>query len=195
MFAIPVHLYTSYLIGKTITWILRKLLFFIELRFLHRVVVKQEAVKVMVMSFLASVLWGSIFALLIMQKYKWSYVNASYFSIVSMTTIGFGDLTIEYGFEPVEMYLDWHLYTGTALVSSVIDGMVNLIKSSNTETHHDMTVQKENNQETHDSSLQRHVSMRDNEQCQDSAQNNGNGSNGESFGLNVRSSHNNVHPI
>ena len=160
-----------------------------------RVVVEREAVKVLVMSYVLSVAWSSIFTSLIMQKYKWTFVNASYFSIVSMTTIGFGDLTTEYRFEPIEMYLDWHLYIGTALVTSVIDGIVNLIKSSSTEMHQEVAVQHENSQETHKPPLQAHVSMRDNDQCQNSTQNNGNGCDSEPFGLKIRSSYNNVYPI
>ena len=127
---IPLHMYTSYLVGKVITWTLKNLLYLIEFRILQRMAIRYEAAKVLFMSLLLSILWMLFCSFLIVnQKNNWSVVDALYFSLVSMSTIGFGDLTLEiFTLRPVHIYLNWHIYVGTSLLASVVNGILEFLK-------------------------------------------------------------------
>ena len=125
MLGIPLHLYTSYLIGKVITDALKNLLRLVEFRLLQRISIKYEAAKTLFLSLLLSIVWTLICSLIVVKRTHWTVIDALYFSFVSMLTIGFGDLTIDL---VNETYLHLHLYIGTSLVAAVINGTVELFK-------------------------------------------------------------------
>lgn len=125
MLGIPLHLYTSFLVGMVITSALKNVLRFIEFRMLRRITIEHEAAKVLFFSFMLSVSWTLICSLIIVKKIDWPIIDALYFSYVSMLTIGFGDLTIDL---MKEVYLHLHLYIGTSLLASIINGIVELLK-------------------------------------------------------------------
>ena len=139
LLGIPLHLYTSFLVGKAITNMLKRLLRFVEFRILQRIAIKQEASKVLFMSFLLIIIWTLICSVIIVKQKDWSGIDAWYFSFVSMSTIGFGDFTIDF---ESKFYLHWHLYIGTSLLASIINGMEDFLKSSHDASEYNMSRNK-----------------------------------------------------
>ena len=140
LLGIPLHLYTSFLVGKVIISALKNVLRFIEFRMLRRVTIEHEAAKVFVISFMLSVSWTLICSLIIVKSKDWPITDALYFSYVSMLTIGFGDLTIDL---MKDVYLHLHLYIGTSLLASIINGIVELLKRPQDTGEYDLSNNKQ----------------------------------------------------
>merc|ERR1712046_537749 len=61
-----------------------------------------------------------------MRQNNWSYIDALYFWMVTLTTVGFGDLNL-----PLEQHGPYFIYRiiGLALLAGVIDSLVGWLKS------------------------------------------------------------------
>ncbi|XP_065068746.1 two pore potassium channel protein sup-9-like [Rhopilema esculentum] len=138
--AIPVHLYTSHLIGRTINYVLKKLLYVIEIRMLHRNSVAHRSSKLLIMTIILGILWIFVCGAAIFKSEKWTMTDSIYFSIVSMLTIGFGDLTIDiFALSPLHLFLAFQLYVGTSLLASLINGIVDLLKKEDRKDEYHMS--------------------------------------------------------
>ena len=138
--AIPVHLYTSHLVGRTINYFLKKLLYVIEIRMLHRNSVAHRSSKLLIMTIILGILWILVCGAAIFRSEKWSMTDSIYFSIVSMLTIGFGDLTMDiFGLSPLQIFLTFHLFVGTSLIASLINGIVDFLKKKDRKDEYHMS--------------------------------------------------------
>ena len=141
--AIPLHMYTSYLVGKVITWLIKSLLYCVELHFLKRTTVQHKEGKVLFLSLLLSILWTLACSLIIVKAHDWSVIDSVYFSLVSMLTIGFGDFTLDTRkLDFIEIYLSWHLYVGTSMLAPLINGLLEFFKRTQVTAKYSVSTKK-----------------------------------------------------